>query len=370
MQKIPFSKNNISKNSIENIREIFKSGWLTHGKYTELFEKEFIKITKSKYALTVSSCTAGLHLSCIAANFKKGDEVIVPAMSHTATSHAVEYTGAKVVFADIDLYSGNISLDQIKKKITRNTKGLILVHMVGLSCDMKNITKLCRKKNIKIIEDCAHSLGSKFKLKTIGNFGLTASFSFYPTKQITTGEGGMVTTNSKKIFKKIKILKAFGIDKDIKNRKIPGHYDVKNLGFNYRMTDFQAAIGYDQAKNYKKNLITRKKIAKRYHKNLISNKKINIMPYDKNCSYFVYQIFVEKRNQFLKILKKNKIGFSIHYAKSLPEMTYYKKKYKYNLNGFPNSIKYAKENISLPIYPKLKLSEVDKICYLINNFYK
>ena len=150
---------------------------------------------------------------------------------------------------------------------------------------------------------------------------------------------------------------------------MPGHYDVKTLGFNYRMTDFQAAIDMIKPKITKK-FNYKEKIAKRYHANLINNRNINIMPYDKDCSYFVYQIFVEKRYHFLKILKKNKIGFSIHYAKSLPEMTYYKKKYKYNLKNFANSIKYAKENISLPIYPKLKLSEIDKICYLINNFYK
>jgi dTDP-4-amino-4,6-dideoxygalactose transaminase len=365
MKEIKFSKINILQEDINLVGRIIKSGWLTHGKYTKKFEDEFKKYTKSKYAVSVSSCTAGLHLSCLASGFKKGDEVIVPAQTHTATAHAIEYTGAKAVFADVNKITGNISLKDIKKNFTKNTKGVIVVHMAGYPCNLEEIIKFCKKKNLVLLEDCAHAVGTKYKNKHVGNYGLTGSFSFYPTKQITTGEGGMVITNDKKIFDKIKKLKAFGIDKDIKDRKKQGDYDVKSLGFNYRMTDFQAALGYCQMINYHKNLKLRHLIAKRYIKNFSKVDKITYMPHSNDSSFFVFQIFCKNRDLILKNLKKNKIGVSVHYTNPLPKMSYYKKKYKLNIKNFKNAEKYGKLNISLPVYSKLKKQEVDKICKAI-----
>jgi len=369
--KIKFSKKNISNNCLSDISKIIKSGWLTHGKYTKLFEEKFKKYTNSKYAVTVSSCTAGLHLSCIAAGFKHGDEIIVPAMTHTATAHAVEYTGAKAVFCDIDLVSGNLTIECLKKKISKKTKGVILVHMNGGPCDFDKIKGFCDKKKIKIIEDCAHALGTKYKNKHVGNFGLSGSFSFYPTKQITTGEGGMIITNNKNFFENIKKLKAFGIDKDIGERKKPGEYDVKMLGFNYRMTDFQSCLGLNQLQSYKKSLGKRQEIAKRYYQNFYNNKKIGQLKFSKDNSYFIYPIFINNRDKLVKFLNKIHIGFSIHYPKIIPLMTYYKKKYRNKKSDYLNAINYANTNISLPVYPSLKNKEVDyiskKILRFINN---
>ncbi len=362
MKEIKFSIPNISEKDINLVRKIIKSGWLTHGKYTSLFEKEIRKFTKAKFAVSVSSCTAGLHISCMASGFKRNDEVIVPAQTHTATAHAVEYTGATPVFADVEYPSGNMSLYEIKKKLTKRTKGVILVHMAGHPCEIEKITKFCKKRKIIVLEDCAHALGTYLNGIHAGNFGISGSFSFYPTKQITTGEGGIVITNNEKFYQKIKRLKAFGIDKDIKDRKKQGDYDVKSLGFNYRMTDFQAALGYRQIINYQKNLKLRRLLAKRYIKNFSKTDKITHMPYSSNSSFFVFQIFCKNRDKILKNLKKNKIGSSVHYANPLPKMSYYKKKYKLNIRNFKNSEKYGKYNISLPVYPKLKKKEVDKIC--------
>ena len=364
---IKFSIPNIQSSDIKIVSKIIKSGWLTHGNYTSLFEKEFKKFTKSKYAISVSSCTAGLHLSCLASGFKKGDEIIVPAQTHTATAHAVEYTGARAIFADVDLKSGNVTLKNIEKKITKNTKGLIIVHMAGYPCEVEKIKSFCKKKKIKLLEDCAHGVGTKFKNKHVGNFGISGSFSFYPTKQITTGEGGMVITNDYEFYKKIKKLKAFGIDKDIKDRKKQGDYDVKSLGFNYRMTDFQAALGYTQILKYKNNLKKRQLIAEQYIKNFSNIKNIRHMPYSKNCSFFIFQIFCKNRDKILKKLKKMNIGVSVHYAKCLPKMTYYKKKYNLDINDFKNSDIYGSTNISLPVYPKLSKQEINKICKTIIN---
>ncbi|MDC3166111.1 DegT/DnrJ/EryC1/StrS aminotransferase family protein, partial [Candidatus Pelagibacter sp.] len=336
MKNIKFSKTNIFQKDINLVGKIIKSGWLTHGKFTTNFENKFKKYTNSKYAISVSSCTAGLHLSCLASGFQKGDEVIVPAQTHTATAHAVEYTGAKAVFVDVDILTGNILLNNIKKKITRKTKGVILVHMAGYPCEVEKILKFCKEKKLVLLEDCAHAIGTRIKKKHAGNFGMSGSFSFYPTKQITTGEGGMVITNNKKFYNTVKKLKAFGIDKDIKDRKKQGEYDVKLLGFNYRMTDFQAALGLNQLIKYDKNLKQRHHLVKRYIKNFSDNKNIICMPYSKDCSFFIFQIFCKKRNKILKELKNKNIGVSVHYANALPRMTYYKKKYNLKDSKFRN----------------------------------
>ena len=370
MKKVQFSKQNILPSDIKEVSKIIKSGWLTHGKYTDLFEKELKKYTKAKYSILVSSCTAGLHLSCLAMNFKKGDEVIVPDMTHTATAHAIEYTGAKAVFSDVDPVTGNTNLSFIKKKITKKTKGIILVHMSGIPCQIKEIAEFCKKKKIKLIEDCAHALGSIYKKKHVGNYGQTGCFSFYPTKQIATGEGGAVITNDKEIFSKIKKLKAFGIDKDLNERKKAGVYDVKCLGYNYRMTDFQAALGFLQLKRYKKNLLVRKQIAKKYNKLLSKTKNIKFPKYSKDNSYFIFPILCRNRDSVVNFLKKNKIFTSIHYATPLSKMSYYKKKYNLKLDFNKNSSIYAKSNISLPNYPKLSNLEVEYICSKINQLSK
>ena len=366
MKQIKFSKPNIFDRDLKLVTKVIKSGWLTHGKYTSLFENEIKKFTKAKYCVAVSSCTAGLHLSCIVSKFKKGDEVIVPSITHTATAHAIEYTGAKAVFADVDKISGNLTLENIKTKISKKTKGIILVHMAGVPCELDKIIKFCNKKKIKVLEDCAHGLGTMFLNKHVGTFGVTGSFSFYPTKQLTTGEGGAVITNSRDMYNKLKKLKAFGIDKDIKDRKKAGDYDVKDLGYNYRMTDFQAALGYNQIKKYSINLKRRKNIARRYIRNLSKIENVKFMPYSKNYSYFVFQIFCKNRDNVLKQLKKYGIGASVHYTNPLHKMTYYKKKYKLNPKKYLNSNTYSNMNISLPVYPALKNSEIDHICKTLN----
>ena len=370
MKLIKFSKHNIEKKDLDIVKKIIASGWLTHGNYTSLFEKQIKKFTKAKYAITISSCTTALHVSCLAAGFKKGDEVIVPAQTHTATAHAIEYTGARAILADVENLTGNINIDEIKKKINKRTKGIIIVHMAGYPCKIDEILKLCKKYKIKLIEDCAHGLGTFYNKKHVGTFGVSGCFSFYPTKQITTGEGGALITNDKKIFQRVKRLKAFGIDKDINQRKKPGEYDVKELGYNYRMTDFQAALGYLQLKKYSSNLKRRKKLAKKYISNFKNNMNINHMPFSDSCSFFIFQIFIKKRNKLINFLKKKKIQFSIHYAKSLDQMTYYKKKYKYRSGQFKNANKYGKMCLSLPVYPKLQDKEVDYISKTINRFYR
>jgi len=367
MKQIKFSKPDITDNDLKKMSQCIKSGWLTHGKNTKDLEEKFSQFTNSKYSITVSSCTAGLHIACLALGFKKGDEVIVPAQTHTATAHAVEFTGAKPIFADVNPITANILVEEVIKKITKKTKGLIVVHMAGFPCDLDELRIVCKKKKIKMIEDCAHALGTTYKSKHAGNFGECGVFSFYPTKQITSGEGGMIVTNNRKLFEKMKLLKAFGIDTQPQNRKLQGLYDVKLLGFNYRMTDFQSSLLLNQLNRYKKNLIKRRKNAAFYINNF---KKLNLK-YNKSMSgnsYFIFPIILERkslRNLILRKFKEFKVGASIHYAKSLPRMSYYKNKYKINLNKSINADKFADTNISLPCHHYITFSDILRITKIL-----
>ena len=365
MRKIPFSAPDIQDSDLQAVESVIRSGWLAHGKYSERLEELFCKYTGAKYATTVSNCTAGLHLSCLAARFGPGDEVIVPAQTHTATAHAVEYTGAKAVFGDVDLLSGNIALEELDRKLTDKTKGIIPVHMAGYPCDMEKIKIFCQKHNLILIEDCAHAIGTNFNGIHTGNFGITGNFSFYPTKQITTGEGGIVISNDKDIINEIKKLKAFGIDTPPELRTKPGVYDVQGLGYNYRMTDFQAALGVGQMERYGENVTGRRKNAKLYCKILKEINEISFTEYSDDHSYFLFQIILDKsidRDRILMGLKENGVGVSIHYATPVPLMSYYKNKYGYKDKDFPNAVHYGNQSISLPVHAKLTESDIEYIC--------
>jgi len=365
MRKIPFSAPDIKESDLEAVLNVIRSGWLAHGEYSKKLEELFCKYTGAKYATTVSNCTAGLHLSCLAAGFGPGDEVIVPAQTHTATAHAVEFTGAKAVFADVDLLSGNILLKELENKLNTRTKGVIPVHMAGYPCKMESIKEFCDNNGLVLIEDCAHAIGTMIDGVHAGNFGITGNFSFYPTKQITTGEGGIVISNDEKIIEKVKKLKAFGIDTPPEMRTKPGVYDVQDLGYNYRMTDFQAALGVGQMERYGENVSGRRKNAKLYCEILNNNNGILFTEYSDNHSYFLFQVILNKyidRDKVLIGLKENGIGVSIHYATPVPLMSYYKNKYGYKDKDFPNAVLYGNQSISLPVHAKLTESDIEYIC--------
>ena len=295
-------------------------------------------------------------------------EVIVPAQTHVATAHAAAMTGAKIKFADVNDLTGNIMFSEIKKLTTNKTKCIIVVHMAGYPCEMNRIVKFCRKKNIFLIEDCAHGLGTIYKKKHVGNFGVAGVFSFYPTKQITTGEGGVIISNNKNLINKVKVIKSIGLNTPPEKRKIPGLYDVTNLGLNYRLTDFQAALAIGQMKRYNKNLKKRKANAKYYIQKIKKIKKLTIQDFDNSHSYFILQVFFKNkktRNKILLKFKKQNIGSSIHYATPVPLMTYYKNKYKMKKNNFINAIKYGENSISLPTHPFIKKKMINEILKVI-----
>ena len=364
MRNISFSGPDITDQEINAVIEVIKSGWLAHGKYSKKLGQLFCEFTGAKYCTTISNCTAGLHLLCIIAGFGEGDEVIVPAQTHTATAHAVEYTGAQAVFADIDLKTGNISIDSIKEKFSEQTKGIIPVHMAGYPCDMSEITSFCEINKLVLVEDCAHALGTTYNGRHVGLFGIAGVFSFYPTKQVTTGEGGVVVSNNKEIIDKVERLKAFGIDTPPELRTKPGVYDVKSLGYNFRMTDIQAALGVGQMERYKKNLEKRKQNGRLYTELLSGVEEVTIPDFNNDNSYFIFQLIFNKnidRDNVLIKLKDKGIGVSIHYATPVPLMSYYKNKYEYKATDFPNAVYYGNQSISLPTHSKINEEDVVSI---------
>ena len=363
-KNIPFSVQDITEHDINNVASVLRSGWLTHGEYSKKLEQLFCEFTGAKYSTTVSSCTAGLHLSCLVAGFGPGDEVIVPAQTHTATANAVEYTGAKVVFSDVDPLSGNILVSEIEAKLNQATRGVIPVHMAGNPCDMSGIKNLCDKNDLILIEDCAHAIGTKYNNVHSGNFGIAGNFSFYPTKQVTTGEGGMIITNDESVINMVNKLKAFGIDSPPELRTRPGVYDVNSLGYNYRMTDFQAALGAGQMERYRENVRKRRANAKLYSDILKACNELSFPEYSDQNSYFLFQIIFKKgidRDKILTGLSARGIGLSIHYATPVPLMTYYKEKYGCKVDDYPNAIYYGNQCISLPVHPFLSQADIEYI---------
>ena len=376
-KNIPFGRPVINNKEIEAVKKVLKSGVYVHGNQSLEFEKQFKNFTKAKYAVSVSSCTAGMHLLYFSLGIGYGDEVIVPAQTHVATAHAVELAGARPIFVDCDENTGNISIEKIETKITKKTKAIAVVHFLGIPVKMGKIIDLAKKYKLEIIEDCALSLGAKYKKIHTGLLGTAGVFSFYPVKHITTAEGGMITTNNKILYKKLIINKALGINKNYSERKIPGFYDAVNLGFNYRMSEIHAAIGIEQLKKLKFFLKKRK-----YNFNYLNNrlKKINNIKVlmsndlDYESSNYCLNIILEnklknKRKLIINFLKKNKIGFSIYYPQPVPRMSYYKKKYGFIKKNFINAINISDSSISIPVGPHINKIELKKIiknyCYIL-----
>ncbi len=375
---IPFAKPNLDKKDIYKIVKTLKSPILTHGPNSINFENFFIKKFKYKYAHTVSNCTAALHMSYMAIKLGKGDEIIVPNQTHVSTVHAAEILGAKPIFVDCELSTGNINLEEIKKKITKKTKAITVVHYLGKPVNIEEIAKFCKKKKIYLIEDCALSLGAKFKNGFVGSFGDFACFSFYPAKHITTADGGMLVCKKEKDFKKVKLLKGFGVDKNFNERKIPGNYDVKSLGLNYRLDEIRCALGISQLKKLDRFIKLRKQNYSFLKQMLSDVKNISILDLDSRMnfksSYYCFSIILKKkikkhRFKIIKEIKSRGIGTSIHYPKPVSDYTYYKNKYRLKSKLFPNASIMSYSSINLPVGPHLKKKDLYYIVKTIKKIF-
>lgn len=359
--KIPFGKPFIGKAEKKAVQRVLCGNILVHGPKALEFENIFSKFTKSPFAVSVSSCTAGMHLVYFTLGIGIGDEVIVPAQTHVATAHAVELTGAKAVFIDSDSKDGNIDINKIENYISKKTKAIAIVHYLGIPVDVYKINKIAKKHNLFVIEDCALALGSTVNNKHVGLFGDVGVFSFYPVKHMTTTEGGMIISKNKNLINQLRLKKAFGVNKIFSERKIPGLYDCVTLGFNYRMSELNAAIGIEQVKKVPFFLKKRKQNFEKLCFLLKDLRNIRVIDSDKKAlknSHYCLTILLDKktskfRMQIIKKLNNVGIGTSIYYPHPAPRMKYYNNKYGYSKKRFKNAEMFSDTSICFPVGPHL-----------------
>jgi perosamine synthetase len=365
---IPISEPVMSGNEKKYVLDCIDSNWISsQGKYLNIFEEHVKKLTGARYALAVSNGTVALQLALKTLGISKNDEVIVPNLTFAATVNSVINVGARPVIVDVDINNWTISLREVRKKITKNTKAIMPVHLYGHPVDMNSLIKICKSKGIKIIEDCAEALGAYYKGKHVGIFGDIGTFSFYGNKLITTGEGGMLIFKNKKNYNIAKILRDHGMS----DKK---RYYHTMIGSNYRMTNLQAAVGCGQMENFKKLYFRRKLLFERYFFNLKNITSIKFQKIEKwaQSSYWLYTILVRKkkeRNKLIKYLQIEKIQTRPLFI-PIHKMKIYKNYVKNFRENFLCSEIISNFGISLPSSSSLTLKKVDLICNKIKEFYK
>ena len=379
MNNIRLFQPSLGTKELNSVKKVFKRSWIGYGTEVQKFEAEWSKHFKVKDSIAVNSCTAALHLALLCNNFKKGKKVLVPAITFSATAAAVLYCGLIPVFVDINKNDLNMSIDDLKKKFTKDCVAIMPVHFGGHPCEMEKIMKFANQKKLIVIEDCAETCGGYYKGKKIGTWGHFGCFSFEEKKMMTTGDGGMIVTNNAQIAKKLKSLSFHGWDKDPllrhkqrfsnNNKKIKQnlhwYYEINQLGFKYNMNDLEASIGRVQLKKLSFLNNSRIKFLKKYLKNLKKCKNlIPTFPYDLNkSSYWMFSIRSKNRDKLISYLKKYNISTSVHLM-PLPLHPLYKK-FKSNI---PIALKVWKELVTLPLHPHLKDKEISFINSKLREF--
>ena len=377
---VPIARTSLTKEEINSVIDPLESGWIVQGPKVKEFQEKWSNFTDTKHSIAVTSCTSAMHISLAAAGFKSGDEAIVPAFTWISTANVVEHLGGKVVFCDIDLDTFNINVDHIESKITKKTRAILPVHLFGLSADMDPILELANKYNLIVMEDAACGFGSYYKGIHVGNFGDTGCFSFHPRKAITTGEGGMITTSSDSLSKKLNRLRDHGAEaSDLQRHLGDKPYllaDHPDAGFNQRMTDIQAALGSSQMDRANQISKERKRLAKIYDEELsaISWLKLPNVPENYDHGYQSYPcIFSPEKISEKNIVKINQgrnslmnellsKGISTRPATHAVHMLkYYSNKYNISPNDYPNSWFANECSISLPLFHGLKADEQEYV---------
>ncbi|MDO8470744.1 MAG: UDP-4-amino-4,6-dideoxy-N-acetyl-beta-L-altrosamine transaminase [bacterium] len=367
MKKVlPYGHQSIDGNDIASVVRVLKSDWITQGPVVDQFERSVATYCNARYAVAFSSGTAALHAAYAVAGIGPGNEVITTPMTFAATANAVVYCGGKPVFADIQEDTLNISPEEIKKKITKRTKAIAVVDFAGHPVELDAIRKIAKARNLLVIEDAAHALGSTYKGKNIGSLSDMTIFSFHPVKAITTGEGGMVVTNKKDFYEKLMTFRSHGIVK--KPEKGGWYYEIETLGNNYRITDFQCALGLSQMKKLGKFVQRRREIVQQYNKAFRSMQEI-VTPVEKAYAKSAYHIYVIRlrlerlrvgRKEVFDALRKKGIGVQVHYV-PVHLHPFYKKTFGYKQGDFPEAEAYYETAITLPLFPGMTSGQVKSV---------
>lgn len=375
MHYIPYGRQSINDDDINAVVEILKSDFLTTGPKIAEFEEKFAQYVGAKYAVAVSNGTAALHIACLAAGLKEGDKVITTPITFAASSNCALYCGATPVFVDIDPVTYNIDYRKIEKQITPNTKAIIPVHFMGQPCEMDEIHKIAKQYNLIVIEDAAHAVGAEYKGRKIGGLSDMTEFSFHPVKHITSGEGGMVTTNNELLYEKLKLFRTHGITRNVNEMsRYDGawYYEQIDLGYNYRITDLQAALGISQLSRVDLFLKRRREIALKYDEAFrnVSGITIPSQPEGTLSAYHLYVIKVHKtiRRELFDYLRNCNIGVNVHY---IPVYTFpYYREHGYEEVECLNAEELYESIISLPIFYDLTDEEQDYVIDKVITFLK
>ena len=366
VREIPFGRPMIGEAEKIAVMEAMSSPQLVHGPRIHEFEEAFsAMLGPDAYATSVSSCTAGLHLSYLHLGVGPGDEVIVPAQTHVATAHAVEVTGARPVFVDCD-ESGNIDVTRIADHVSDRTKAICVVHYPGLPVVMDVVSAIANQKGLAVVEDCALAIGASLDGVSCGLLGDLGSFSFYPVKHMTTGEGGMVVSRNPDTIAAIASLKAFGYDRSPAARSIPGVYDIARLGINYRMSEMAAAIGLVQLARIEGFALQREANAQALRVGLAGVEGIRLLPgadaRRRHANYCLIVVLesemVKYRNAIVLRMKEMGVGTSVYYPVPLPLSAYYRAKYAPDPDAFPNAQRISEGSIALPVGPHLTVEDM------------
>ena len=370
----------IEQPEIEEVIDSMKSGWLGTGPKVHRFEEMFREYKGTKYAMALNSCTACLHLAMLAIGIQPGDEVLVPTMTFAATANAVIHAGGKPVLVDCQRDTMNIDPADIERKITPKTKAIIPVHFAGRACDMDAITSIAQEHNLKIVEDCAHAIETEYHGQKAGTFGDIGCFSFYVTKNIVTGEGGMAITDNTEYADKIKVLGLHGMSKDAWRRFSDSgykHYQVVYPGFKYNMMDIQAAMGIHQLPRVDKYWRRRQEIWNHYNEAFSDLPVFTPAPIDPDTkhAYHLYTLLLDidrlkiTRDQFLEQMTKRKIGVGVHYI-ALHLQPYYQQTFGYKKGDFPNAEWISDRTVSLPLSAKLTDEDVRDVIEAVRDILK
>ncbi|MFR4351745.1 MAG: UDP-4-amino-4,6-dideoxy-N-acetyl-beta-L-altrosamine transaminase [Roseburia sp.] len=363
---IPYGRQTIEEDDIQAVVETLKSDYMTTGPKIAEFEKMVAEYVGAKYAVAISNGTAALHAACFAAGIGESDEVITTPLTFAASANCVLYCGGKPVFADVDARTYNIDPEDIRRKITEQTKAIIAVHLAGQPCDMDAIHAIAKERDLIVIEDAAHALGAEYKGKRVGALSDMTTFSFHPVKPITTGEGGMIVTDDEELYRRLVLFRSHGITRDeilMTRNEGPWFYQQLELGYNYRMTDIQCALGCSQMTKLDRFLSRRRELAGRYNEAFADCKNI-VAPYqmpETNSGWHLYiiQVLGCDRKQVFEELQRDGIGVNVHY---IPVYYHpYYQEHGYRNTHCKNAEEIYSRMLSLPIYPGLTDAQQNEV---------
>lgn len=372
-EAVPFARPMIGDEDRRAVLRVLEGHILTHGPEGKAFEAEFAEfLGRGARCLSVSSCMAALHLAHLHFGIGPGDEVIVPAQTHAATAHAVEWVGARPVFVDCDPATGNVTSETIARAVTPRTKAISVVHFVGIPCDMPAIMRVADGHGLKVVEDCALAVGARYDGTHVGLFGDVGCFSFYPVKHMTTGEGGMFVTRHTEVHAAVSGLRAFGVDRSHSERAVPGMYDVPTLGLNYRMSEMQAALGRTQLRRIPESLARRRDNFWCLKAGLagLPLRVLDVAAAGAESSHYcltaVFEgITSDARASLIARLNASGVGTSIYYPQPVPRMTYYRSKYGYDPAAFPEAARISDCSIALPVGPHVDREDMEYVAQAV-----